>query len=261
VADGRRCVFCELRPADSGEHLTPDWLRQALPRERKTLLSRGSHGREVVQEVTPFDVREHCVCTPCNNHWMSTIDNRVKPHLLPLVLGEGRELDPDAQLTLATWAFKTCLVYQQTSKDLTNPYDVMPREHYRFLYQQRKHPRPPGRMQTWLLGYLGKRYRLGSFYSAEFTNDGSLPTGTKAYQATLVVGCAVIHVFATYGYDENLAPLDLTRWGDWSQVMLPMWPVTGGVSYPASHALDDTGLVNFVRSWSGGKLNPAKIGL
>lgn len=255
------CVFCELRVADSPEHLTPDWLRRSLPRYPKAAIQRRTVNvegpREIHEEGTPFDVSERCVCTPCNTHWMSAIDNAVKRELLPFVLGQSLPLDTDAQRRMASWAFKTCLVYQQTSLEVVDPYVVIPREHYRYLYGVRRRPRPPDRVQIWLAEYIDPTYSLGNYFALEMLNDGSLPTGTKAYGATLVVGKLVVQTFATYGYDDNLPPLDLVKWGGWDQVLVPIWPPSDtSRNWPGAAVLDDATLVQFVGSWSNGKLDP-----
>jgi hypothetical protein len=252
------CVFCERRPADSPEHLTPEWLRQSLPPRPKTATRKrakqGGVVREVYGQITPFDASERCVCTPCNTHWMSNIDNAVKPGLLPLVLGQSRSLDADAQLRLATWAFKTCLVFQQGSHEVADPYPVIPREHYRYLYRVRKHPRPPERTQIWFAGYVDQQHSFGDFSSLEMLHDGSLAPGAKAYGATLVVGKLVVQIFATYGYDENLPPLNVIDWAIWDQVLVRIWPINP-ISWPGARVLDVTALRGFVSAWSNGALN------
>jgi hypothetical protein len=183
---------------------------------------------------------------------MSVIDNVVKGDLLPLVLGERRTLDADAQHRLANWVFKTCLVYQQGSLEVVDPYIVIPREHYRALFRVRKHPKPPGRVQIWLAGYVGEGYSLGNFHSLEMLNDGSLPPGTKAYGATLVVGKLVCQVFATYGYDEDLPMLDLVSWGVWEKVVVRIWPINP-ILWPGENVLDNAGLNGFLGAWSLGR--------
>jgi hypothetical protein len=48
------------------------------------------------------------LCRPCNTDWLAPIEDRVKPILLPMMLGERAVvLDAAAQALLSFWAVKT----------------------------------------------------------------------------------------------------------------------------------------------------------
>jgi len=52
------------------------------------------------------------VCEPCNIGWMGDLQNLTKPVLLPLLIGERKNLSPQKQKTLVTWATMFTMVYE-----------------------------------------------------------------------------------------------------------------------------------------------------
>ena len=112
------CIFCGGRPL-SREDVIPNWLKKLwgpIPGAQAT------QATSVAQ--TPFDtprttrprvirnvtIRVKATCIPCNTGWMSRLDTRAKPFLLPLVLGRSMTLDADGQEAVATWAAKTAIM-------------------------------------------------------------------------------------------------------------------------------------------------------
>jgi hypothetical protein len=53
------------------------------------------------------------VCANCNNQWMSALELDVKPHLAPLVSGALDALPVDAHESLARWACKVMIAFEQ----------------------------------------------------------------------------------------------------------------------------------------------------
>jgi hypothetical protein len=109
------CIFC-LRKDLTLEHIWAAWLRPHLPKMNSftSLTStvypdKSDFVRRI--RVGDFHNRKLCiVCAPCNNRWMSTLQTKVKPHLLPLIKGEVTVLDSKAQEILAAWIAMTVMV-------------------------------------------------------------------------------------------------------------------------------------------------------
>src|ERR1700742_2428273 len=94
-----RCIFC-LKPGTTNEHLFPDWLRVLFPRTPKDTTTRGvtQWGQDKLGKLYAMPARTihkgHSgvtkipyVCAGCNNGWMSRLENRARPFLMPLIQG------------------------------------------------------------------------------------------------------------------------------------------------------------------------------
>lgn len=72
----RPCIFCR-EPANSREHLLPDWLKKVLPAKEKVIHSRQVNGgTEQRWTRKPFEEKTKQVCSACNEGWMSTLERR-----------------------------------------------------------------------------------------------------------------------------------------------------------------------------------------
>ena len=101
----KQCIFCE-RGRLSREHFWSEWMHPYLNSTatsrvlfsetftRRTV-SLGRRVREMLGPVIKTKLR--VVCRPCNNTWMSQLENEVKPTLLPLMLGEPGTLNSQRQ--------------------------------------------------------------------------------------------------------------------------------------------------------------------
>jgi hypothetical protein len=70
-------------------------------------------GRDQMRvQAQPPPATARVVCRPCNNNWLSVIDNAAATVLKPLIRGSGTvKLDLHAQLAFATWLLKIALVF------------------------------------------------------------------------------------------------------------------------------------------------------
>jgi hypothetical protein len=96
----------------SKEHIWGQWLKNYV---RQDLLKHGMFTQVVnrpgtpntehlrIKSGDPLQSKVRVVCTKCNNEWLSEIQNRAKPHLIPLFTGTTRVLGVEAQEILATW--------------------------------------------------------------------------------------------------------------------------------------------------------------
>jgi hypothetical protein len=110
-----RCPFCN-GDAETDEHVFPGWISRLLS-ARGGLIDKGSaHGRKLPK----IDRTARC-CEACNNEWLSVLENDVSTILGPMIRGDDRQLEPNEQKLLATWALKTAIMLDLTSGNPTVP--------------------------------------------------------------------------------------------------------------------------------------------
>ena len=100
------CIFCSS-PANSKEDLFPRWIL-ARVRTREVLSRRIGKGEAQLTEDQ--EVRIPCVCTTCNNGWMSRLEVKCKPIIGSLLEDISISLDPDYQRALVEWALKGAMI-------------------------------------------------------------------------------------------------------------------------------------------------------
>lgn len=57
-----------------------------------------------------------CVCSKCNNGWMSNLENHVKPLLRSLMSDIALTIDMEQQSALSIWAAKVAIVTEATTQ-------------------------------------------------------------------------------------------------------------------------------------------------
>ena len=126
----QHCIFCG-RTDMSREHVWADWLRNYIPKNMScysSLLAVAypTHTEFKKQKISG-DIQGRklrVVCEQhCNNGWMSRLQERAKPYVLPLVLGEATALGAAAQGIVAAWIAMTITVaeYFDPSKAAVSP--------------------------------------------------------------------------------------------------------------------------------------------
>jgi hypothetical protein len=108
-----RCIFCG-RMEVSKEHFWPEWAHNLIKTHTPSgnvedvwVVSAHSptpsltHRRDRQGSVLTKSLR--CVCGPCNNGWMGTIEDACGPVMTPLIVGDKCNLDEDDQKLIAIW--------------------------------------------------------------------------------------------------------------------------------------------------------------
>jgi hypothetical protein len=110
-----RCVYCGFVGELTDEHALPTWIAGLLPDggrfETITTKDDGALVRNF-ETIEALGVTAHVVCAGCNNGWMEQLETRVRPHLVPMIMGEPITLDADAMRVLARWTAKTHQMYR-----------------------------------------------------------------------------------------------------------------------------------------------------
>ena len=119
-----RCIFCGSGGLTK-EHVFADWLRDLFPRDETTTHDFGRYEwpKGIITNEPKAAIRQlqghvgsrklRVVCKACNTGWMSALEQRAKPILAPLIVGEVSHVSPLMQNIVATWATKTMMIAER----------------------------------------------------------------------------------------------------------------------------------------------------
>jgi hypothetical protein len=245
IAAGQKCIFCgDL--VSSEEHVWPEWLKKSKTidhtpvnhTQSQTFVNVVPIGPDAVMLSPQLDEKlrggaatnrkEPVVCAPCNNGWMSRLEKKTKPIMLPMIDDEPRELDKDDQRTIARWVDKVVMVWETTAPDkaVTTPDD-------RLRVMNESQPRPARRTQLWIgrTEHSPTITQLRHSYAKRLHLDGSGET-EKMRADVFVVGyvCLVVTGSASRAYEP---PAVLAE--HMSDRLTRIWPATRqSVHWPPS---------------------------
>ncbi|MEA2825945.1 MAG: hypothetical protein QOG43_384 [Actinomycetota bacterium] len=237
------CPFCEFAPRISEEHVYPAWMtrefrRLASPSQRPFVFSLdGSHPRatSTIDLTVP-------VCGPCNNRWLSVLENDVAPLLGPMLRGEDRDLSLNNQRLLATWAVKTALLLNLVQSEKA----FIPTGCFREFRQQRQ---PLGSTVVWIGAYSGRRWAAWARQIPLYLGKPG-PDKPNAFLTTFTAMRVVFQVLGHFTsgnmtiHDERLASLALhSIWPPRGETL--HWPRVG-------LAFGDDDLSSLAASFGGG---------
>lgn len=246
---GRTCVFCR-RSASSREHLLPQWLQGVLPADEP-----GVHSLEIGMVDPskrewmrrPFREKTRIVCERCNNGWMSTLEMAAQPILTPAIQGTRCLLTADQQRIAATWAFKTCLVYQASQAERP----IAPASHF---FDLRRFKRPPRQVSIWMGSHYRARqdpansgYIQRPLALEEPPADPSLD-GLMGYLCFLAVG-GVSFVVVGHRYRS---PAEISYEGFLAKALDQIWPHPSGVLLWPPYLMMDGDFLNTITDRPGG---------
>ncbi len=148
----RLCIFCG-RPRLTREHVWADWLKRYIPKTAAnySYLSATLHPAhsEFQRKKISGDLRSRklrVVCTSCNTGWMSQLQERAKPYLLPLIHGDTTAFYTDAQQLLSAWIAMFVMVAEHFDRYKV----VSTNRERRYL---RKELRAPPNWRIWIGDY------------------------------------------------------------------------------------------------------------
>jgi hypothetical protein len=225
----KKCAFC-TRPADSREHVFSEWMLDTIPRgERFVTNERNTRTGEYVRYGgRKVKVTAKVVCTPCNNGWMSDLENLVaKPAMGKLLMGQSTAvLDATALKSIAIFGFKTLLIANH--KDLTAPPFFPSADRVRF----RQNLLIPHGVQVWIASRKvipGKYY--GFWKSLKGGSEQPSRYGFSIYVCTWNFQSLVLQIFAWKWKDKRrrkTIPLDTIVQSEyWDDAAIPIWPLSG----------------------------------
>lgn len=229
------CVFCGKTAKMTNEHVWGKWLKQCVRQDMRkhsfvvsVINQPGIPAEEniYIRAGDPLGSKVRVVCERCNNTWLSSIQRRAKPHLLPLINGEPTTLGHDAQHAVAAWATMATMTAEFL---LPDPMDRVVTQAERAAFMASRMPSPDWRI--WIGRYRRVRW-LGQWVHASIpVYDAAQVAEVEAtgrpqcnmQTSTFVVGELYVHVLSG-------AHIDFVRDWHWTaapkaRAMLPLlWP-------------------------------------
>ena len=168
----KRCAFCNRIATMSGEHIWSEWIDRLLKPSRQSEFT----FRRVAEDKTvlaswkseKLNWKARVVCEPCNNGWMSDLENHhAKPTLSNILLGQPVSLPAKSIASLAAFTFKMTVVtdhMRSTRKPFFKP-------SVRSAF--RRSLRVPSNVQMWLAAFHepGSRNGLLRSYYVNVPNE------------------------------------------------------------------------------------------
>jgi hypothetical protein len=238
----RFCIFCG-KAGLTHEHVWADWLKKFIPKdmvEHDSLFAivHTTHS-EPRRKKRAGDLRSRrlrVVCKSCNSGWMSRLQEKAKPCLLPLVLGEVTAFDVDTQSILTAWIAMFVMV-----AEYFNPATVTSTQEQRsFLMHSGK--APTENWKIWIGDFERVNWKgqlvhftvpISSPLHRPETMDNGLPR-PNTQTMTFVVGRLFVHVASSVidiFEDWRLARPDLLK---------QIWPIRRNIiGWPPKIAVTD----------------------
>jgi hypothetical protein len=228
-----RCIFCD-RLGVTKEHMWADWLRNFIPRElagHATSFEK-IHLRRSEKEFhrrtgDPHSRRIKCVCRPCNNEWMSELQEKAKPYLIPMLSGHEIKLRRNGQTAVASWVTMMVMVAEHLNAESVA---IGPSERRRF----KDNHMPPSHWRIWIGRHEAASHPLFTHNILSFATEeeikrlgieGAIPANTQT--STILLGKhLLIHVMSS-----PVARSIIRRWRlpiALAPSLTQIWPVVSG---------------------------------
>jgi hypothetical protein len=207
--------------------------------QKKYLTVPGSR-KEVLSKERPTDITNmtlRVVCrNHCNNGWMSRLEEKTKPFLLPLINGTHSVLDKYRQEMIATW-----IAMKLLTCEFSDPDDLMFTGLDRSIFMGSR--LPPRNMKIWIARYNGEGW--DNTYARQAATLGWAPRGTKpplppsgslaknTQEQTFVVGQLFVHSTATTvpRLNADIPPVLVPVMRQiWPYQSLSLWPFARGLT-------------------------------
>ena len=233
----KKCIFCGNGKL-TREHIWPDWAAQELPDWPKAVQAKyvvqGKYERQMGAPVLRKrqggvkNIRIRVVCGPCNNGWMSRLEEGLKPLLLKLIRGEPTELSVEDLVDLTRWATLKAMVAEQDS-------------HSEPVYQTQErlaffeHRTVPEGTRVWLfdcgVGVWASHYVRRAAALASARVEGFKPNVKNTH--TIALGIGRLLIFLLYTHRDE-AKFSFTMSPRRSRIA---WPAESGASWPPERRL------------------------
>jgi hypothetical protein len=237
------CIFCGA-PKVTGEHIWPHWSAPLFDKGPSPNVTEqfqtNHHGQRLSSEVRKRQghvaaKKIYAVCGPCNNGWMSRLEEVTKPHLLALSNAESVRLDANAQSAVTHWVTLKMMVGEHSRRD----HHVFTQSHRTAFMERGIVPSP---LQIWMFRCGGGVWR--SSYM-RITRAIEMVRATDVHRAadfghgppnahSIAIGFNELFIYANFTVLPRLT-LDLEA----GVFGVRLWPPTGtALSWPPAMTLD-----------------------
>jgi hypothetical protein len=242
MASMKRCVFCDVAGKRTNEHVIPLWLGPLLHRAQPPT-GQSSTGKRFTHRFNPgpddaspprewstdeVDLVTNSVCERCNNGWLHNLETEARPLLTRLILGTETDLSSAEQKTVATWSYKTVLLFQ-----LLRAKNARPIPHDRF-HELFVHQRPPPEARVWFGAAKGNN--AGHETSTE-VNMVNVQHEVPGFFSALALGrLLILCAGRLVPGPEQVQPGSRGR----TRMVVPVWPASlRAIRWPPPEALED----------------------
>lgn len=258
------CIFCE-RPATTGEHFWPKWMRPLLrghsfTHSIETSLDAAQRGSPFAEnsrrtrQGSPEHTKFKVVCSTCNNGWMNNLERANRSLLTPMVKGEKTTLNVIARRSVAEWIYLKILILSHAPTPASNPTPhaiYTRREAFAFKVWRQI----PSDFRVWLAHgdldqwQVGVRLNSGRLHSAMLPphQDFTARLQRNVQMVIWGAGHVVIQTFGKTNPDLSFAPPSLLGG-------IVLWPIesqsTADITWPPAHTLHDKDLWDIARASS-----------
>lgn len=202
-------------------------MRKLFKSKKFRFSQRDSSGRIVKQWSLPgIDLKARVVCKPCNEGWMSNLENQhAKPAMSDLIAGKDILISESRAKSIALFAFKTAVVVDHMGRD--EPfYTVSARREFATSLTL------PRNVNVWLAGLFPTGSgRVNSLYPEIYLEP---PRYLKLNVCTFGVGHFVFQIVgAQYIEIPDFAPMP-----GFENLAVPIWPpVQQNIPWPLPDVL------------------------
>jgi hypothetical protein len=226
------CLFCD-NDADSKEDVLPVWAQEKLKGKVPIMVNGFSGDRPIVMQGMKPNLATRCVCTQCNNGWMSQLEGESLSVIGPLMEDIQFTLNGDQQSTLVSWAVKTAMTGESFNRKTRKLFYTRDE-----CKQFRESRQVPAHTLVWLGRYCGF-YNLGIFGIDGWDKHPRESQVTHAYTTTITLGRVVFQIVSLHPR-RNLSQINLVRApGPWEQSLLDLRPSSKGLFWPPPLSFDD----------------------
>ncbi len=237
----------------SREHLWPRWAQRtfdsaAMKQPVAHSLHDGGGPAYKAWDAEVFSATLKRVCERCNNGWMSALEAGAQPHAEPLLLGEVRTLDGDAQRAISMWAYLKCLLFVAAAGDAMAE-ALAPA--YPTFFDLQSEGLLPLHTSIFTARHIGPRQ--GQYQHRLLANNPDIPS---LFVQTFTIRQLTVQVVKNY---HVRAPIDLERDPTVANRDRRIWPVGLSFVWPTGPGLDDDGLTIYTglqtrsRRWTGNR--------
>lgn len=221
------------------------------PNERYALTERIANGEYVKYKGRKVKLTAKVVCTPCNNNWMSDLeDQHLKPAMKDLLFEDNSAvLGPQEIVPIAAFAFKTLVLANHKDLRTTLFFPSAQRTKFRLTL------RIPDGVQVWMARreMIPGTYR-GFWKSVSGETEKQTIHSFSNYICTWNFQNIVLQVLATKWDDKrrrNIVPtVPFVQDHYWDDASVLIWPSNGtSIQWPPPCYLGDDTIETFRDRW------------
>jgi hypothetical protein len=122
----KKCIFCGGSGKKSKEHIWSEWMHDYLPKMGDGYNLSEVHTSKWDEHLDStkskrqghlYTKKLRVVCESCNSGWMSVLESKVKPILIPIFQNKTFEISNEEKISLAKWIAMKAIVGENSVKN------------------------------------------------------------------------------------------------------------------------------------------------